>query len=171
MWFLKLRRLARKAGREALILFFAARHPETPTPLKLAAAAALVYLLSPVDLIPDVPLIGFVDDLLVLSLGLPMLVRKLPPRVLADTGARADRVLAALGLRTGGAAGAGASPGQADVEVEVEVAAAPRQARRATGAARPRARARGGAERVSDAKIVSEVAARPKGRRRGAAGA
>jgi hypothetical protein len=38
MWILKMRRLARKAGREALILFFAVRHPDTPLPLKIAPA-------------------------------------------------------------------------------------------------------------------------------------
>ena len=46
MWLLKIRRLVRHAGREALILFFAMRHPGTPMALKLASAAALAYVIS-----------------------------------------------------------------------------------------------------------------------------
>ena len=155
MWLLKLRRLARKAGREALILFFAVRHPDTPLPLKAAATAALVYVLSPVDLLPDIPLIGMVDDLLVLSLGLPMLVRRLPPAV------RADRVMAAMGFRKG-AAEAGAAGG-GDVEVEVDAAPRPR---RSSGSA---ARRGGRAGKVSEAKILSEAPA-PRARRNRRAG-
>ena len=172
MWFLKLRRLARKAGREALILFFAVRHPDTPLPLKLAAGAALAYLLSPVDLIPDVPLVGFVDDLLVLSLGLPLLVRRLPPGVLADAGARADKVLSAMGFRKASPRG-GAQP-RAETEVEIgepvgkaaRARGSPRTSgsarttgsARATGARAGRSAAAGG---VSDARIVSEEPRQP----------
>ncbi|MEN9317237.1 MAG: hypothetical protein RIS35_3630, partial [Pseudomonadota bacterium] len=99
MWILKLRRLAKKAGREALILWFAVRDPRTPLPLKLAAGAALGYFVSPVDLLPDLLLIGWIDDLLLLSLGVPFLIRSLPREVLDDAAARADRVLTDLGLR------------------------------------------------------------------------
>ena len=170
MWFLKMRRLARKAGREALILFFAVRHPDTPLPLKIAAGAALAYLLSPIDLIPDVPLVGFVDDLLVLSLGLPMLVGRLPPTVVAEAGARADKVLSAMGFRKVGAAGtAGAAGRRREAEVEVEIGEPVRKAARAasgTGAARSRAGSRPAAGGVSDAKVVSE-AGRPARKRGG----
>lgn len=161
MWLLKLRRLARKAGREALILFFAVRHPDTPLPLKAAATAALVYVLSPVDLLPDIPLIGMVDDLLVLSLGLPMLVRRLPPAVLADSGVRADRVMAAMGFRKSGAETGAAGAG----DVEVEVGAAPRP-RRSSGSA---GRRTGRAGKVSEAKILSEASA-PRARRKATPG-
>lgn len=171
MWFLKMRRLARKAGREALILFFAVRHPDTPLPLKIAAGAALAYLLSPVDLIPDVPLVGFVDDLLVLSLGLPMLVGRLPPGVVAEAGARADKVLAAMGFRkagAGAAAAAGAAGRQREADVEVEIGEPVRKSARAaagTGARRKRAGGGPAADGVSDAKVVSEV--RRPARKRG----
>lgn len=172
MWFLKMRRLARKAGREALILFFAVRHPDTPLPLKIAAGAALAYLLSPVDLIPDVPLVGFVDDLLVLSLGLPMLVGRLPPGVVAEAGARADKVLSAMGFRKAAAGAAAGSAGrrrEAEAEVEVEIGEPVRKSARAapgTGAGRPRSARRPAAGGVSEAKVVSEVR-RPARRRAG----
>lgn len=174
MWLLKLRRLARKAGREALILFFAVRHPDTPLPVKLAATAALAYVLSPIDLIPDLPLVGAVDDLLLLSLGLPMLVRRLPPRVLAETGVRADRVLADLGFgRTaaaeeGGDAGGARAGARAPVEAELVEPVRPRR-RAAASPAQPRTpRSRAG--RVSEAKIVSETPKAARGRRPRTAG-
>lgn len=98
MWMLKLRRVARQIGREALILAFALRDPATPLPLKAAAVAALAYVFSPIDLVPDLPVIGWVDDLLVLSVGVPWLVRKLPPAVYLRASAKAQRVLVALGV-------------------------------------------------------------------------
>lgn len=97
MWILKLRRLAKEMGREALILAFAVRDPATPLPLRLAAVAALAYVISPVDLVPDLPVIGWVDDLLVVSLGVPFLIRRLPPAVYVRASARAQRVLDSLG--------------------------------------------------------------------------
>ena len=98
MWLLKIRRLVRHAGREALILFFAMRHPGTPLALKLASAAALAYVISPVDLVPDLPVIGWVDDAMLLGVGLPFLVRRLPPQVHADATRTAEFWLARLGL-------------------------------------------------------------------------
>jgi len=98
MWMLRLRRMAKRIGREALILAFAVRDPATPLPLKAAAVAALAYVFSPVDLVPDLPVIGIVDDLLVLTLGVPWLIRKLPPAVYLRASAKAQRVLVALGV-------------------------------------------------------------------------
>lgn len=159
MGLLKLRRLARKAGREALILFFAVRHPGTPLSVKLAATAVLAYVVSPIDLIPDLPVIGAIDDLLLLSMGLPMLVRRLPPEVFADSGARADRVLAQLGFgkRSAGAQckEASADSGASFVSEDVEIVEPARPAR---GKAARSGRARRGAG-ISDAKIVSEAPA------------
>ena len=146
MWLLRLRKLVKTAGREALILFLAARHPDTPLPLKLAAAAALAYLVSPVDLLPDLPLIGWVDDLVLVSVGMPYLIRRLPPAVREQAGVQADRVLALLGIR---------SPSKDDAAQ----AEAPVRGRRA---AAPRARAARKGEPVSDAKIVSEAAGATK---------
>ena len=149
MWILKVRKLAKAAGREALLLFFAIRDPGTPLPIKIAAAAALAYLLSPVDLMPDIPLIGWVDDLLLLSYGLPFLIRRLPPRVRERNGERADRVIELLGF---GARKRG--PAQT---VESE---APRRAGASSRGAGTRRRARAD---VSDARIVSEVNVRGRG--------
>jgi len=153
MWLLRLRKLAKTAGREALILFLAARHPDTPLPLKLAAAAALAYLVSPVDLLPDLPLIGWVDDLVLVSVGMPYLIRRLPSSVREQAGEQADRVLALLGIRP---------PAQGDASAARAAAAPPPRRRAAT----PRKRAAPRGEAVSDAKIVSEPAAAAKASRR-----
>ncbi len=98
MWLLKIRRLAREIGRETLVLLFAVRDPATPMALKAACVALLAYLASPIDLLPDVPVIGWVDDLLVISLGVPYLIRKLPPAVYLRASAKADRLLASIGV-------------------------------------------------------------------------
>ena len=93
MWLLKLRRLFKSAGTEALILALAVRDPATPLAMRVAAAAALAYLISPVDLIPDIPFVGWVDDALILGMGLPYLLRRLPPEVLARATQRAEHLL------------------------------------------------------------------------------
>lgn len=98
MWLFKLRRVAKEIGREALILLFAVRDPATPLPLKAAAVAALAWVINPIDLLPDIPVIGWIDDVVVISVGVPFLVRKLPPSVYLRASSAADRLLAALGV-------------------------------------------------------------------------
>ena len=63
----RLRTWARRIKADAVTLWFAARHPDTPWPAKLACAVAVAYALSPIDLIPDfIPVLGFLDDVLLL---------------------------------------------------------------------------------------------------------
>jgi len=83
MW-LRLRRLARTLGRDALVLWFAWRDPATPLRFKLACLLPVLYVLSPVDLLPDwLPIIGWIDDVTLLAFALPLLLRWLPPAVRA----------------------------------------------------------------------------------------
>lgn len=64
---------------DAHILWHALRHPERPAWLRPSVALVALYLLSPVDLIPDVlPVIGIVDDLVLIPLAIAWLVRRLP---------------------------------------------------------------------------------------------
>ncbi len=80
--------------REFLVMAFALRHPGTPLRLKLAGSAVLLYLLSPVDLVPVVvPLLGLLDDALLVPWGVAAVVRRLPAQVRTDTEARAARFL------------------------------------------------------------------------------
>jgi uncharacterized membrane protein YkvA (DUF1232 family) len=92
--------LIRSVGREGLILLYALRHPETPRSVRLAIVALLAYVVSPIDLVPDVLLLfGWADDAAVILLGVPFLMRKLPARVVADCSEAAARLLARFGFR------------------------------------------------------------------------
>jgi len=75
-------RLATKSGRfwtDAYVLYLAARDQRVPFYARLAAGAFAVYVLSPIDIVPDpIPLIGIVDDFIIIPLGL-MVVRSLVP--------------------------------------------------------------------------------------------
>lgn len=89
-----LRAWARGLKRDAVAVYFVARHPETPWAARLLALAVAAYALSPIDLIPDVvPVLGYLDDLLLIPLGLLLVIRLTPEHVLAECRARADRVL------------------------------------------------------------------------------
>jgi uncharacterized membrane protein YkvA (DUF1232 family) len=81
LWWTLLRGDARR-------LWFALRHPEAPLWLKLGAALIALYVVSPFDLIPDVlPVIGVVDDLVIVPLAIRFLLKRLPPS-LAEAAAR-----------------------------------------------------------------------------------
>ncbi|WP_119065698.1 DUF1232 domain-containing protein [Rubrobacter indicoceani] len=70
--------------REVLALAFAAGHPGTPLAAKLLAFIVVAYALSPIDLIPDfIPVLGLLDDLVLLPLGI-LLVRRMIPREVLD---------------------------------------------------------------------------------------
>lgn len=73
-------------------LWWALRDPRAPRWLKLATAGLVLYLLSPIDLLPDtIPLLGVVDDLVLLPLAIGWLLARLPPGLRADLEARAAR--------------------------------------------------------------------------------
>lgn len=76
---------------DARRLWIALRHPATPTWFKAGVALAALYLVSPVDLLPDVlPFVGVVDDLILVPLALRWLLGKLPPEVARAAMPRAD---------------------------------------------------------------------------------
>lgn len=80
---------------DAKRLWFALGHPQAPSWLKAGAAGIVLYLLSPIDLIPDVlPVIGIVDDVVVVSMALRWLLGRLPPHIrqYAERRARGERV-------------------------------------------------------------------------------
>ncbi|MDH5540939.1 MAG: DUF1232 domain-containing protein [Rhizobacter sp.] len=75
---------ARRIKRDVVAIWFAARDPATPMGVRLLALLVAAYALSPIDLIPDfIPVLGYLDDLLLVPLGLMLVVRLLPPPVLA----------------------------------------------------------------------------------------
>ena len=91
---MRLQRKLRSAGKHLLIAWYAFRHPSTPLPGKLALFAMAVYLISPVDLIPDTfPVLGWIDDAVLISFGLPALLRLLPAKVLEASRERSENRL------------------------------------------------------------------------------
>ena len=81
--------------RDVRVVYLAARDPRTPWALRLLALAVAAYALSPIDLVPDfIPVLGYLDDLLIVPLGLALVLRLLPPPVLLAARERAARMLA-----------------------------------------------------------------------------
>ena len=79
------RSLARQLKSETYTLYLAYRDPRVPWYAKVLAACVVAYALSPIDLIPDfVPVLGYLDDLLLVPLGIALVVRLIPPAVLAE---------------------------------------------------------------------------------------
>ena len=84
---------ARQVKIDLIALSLAARDPRTPWYAKLIVAGCVAYALSPVDLIPDfIPVIGLVDDLILIPIALALAVRFIPDEVLADCRARAGEI-------------------------------------------------------------------------------
>jgi uncharacterized membrane protein YkvA (DUF1232 family) len=84
------RQQARALKREVYALYLALRDPRTPWYGKALAALVVAYAFSPIDLIPDfIPVLGYLDDLVLVPLGVVVAVRLIPPVVLADARARA----------------------------------------------------------------------------------
>ncbi len=70
-WLATLRRWARGLKAEVIALWLCSRHPHMPWPARLVALLVVAYALSPIDLIPDfIPLLGYLDDLLLVPLGI-----------------------------------------------------------------------------------------------------
>ena len=85
---------AQRIKRDVVAVYFAARDPATPWPVRVLALAVAAYALSPIDLIPDfIPVLGYLDDLIIVPLGLMAVIRLLPPEVLATSRAKASAVL------------------------------------------------------------------------------
>ena len=75
---------------EVIALWFAYRLPDTPWYAKLLAALVVAYAFSPIDLIPDfIPILGLLDDALLVPIGIWIAIRLIPPHVYAAARAQA----------------------------------------------------------------------------------
>lgn len=91
----RLRQRARQIKADTYALYLACHHPDTPWYAKLLGACVVAYALSPIDLIPDViPVLGYLDDLLLVPAGLALVMRLIPPTVLAESREAASTHLA-----------------------------------------------------------------------------
>ena len=87
---------------DAIALFLAARDPRTPWYAKATAACVAAYALSPIDLIPDfIPVLGYIDDLLIVPVGIWIAVRLMPAELMDEFRAAAEKVEARPRSRVG----------------------------------------------------------------------
>lgn len=85
------KRWADAAKRDVVALWIAARDPRVPRGAKLVAGVAAAYALSPIDLIPDfIPVLGYIDDLILVPLGVWLALKLVPDPLMAEFRARAE---------------------------------------------------------------------------------
>ena len=90
----KLKQHARHLKSETFALYLASRDPRTPWYAKLLVAGVVAYALSPIDLIPDfVPVLGYLDDLVLIPLSITLAIKMIPYSVLAECRARAHETI------------------------------------------------------------------------------
>lgn len=96
------KRWARLLKRDVVALYLAARSPLTPWFARVAAACVAAYALSPVDLIPDfIPVLGYLDDLLIVPLGIWLVIRMIPGELMARFRTEAAEITAKPRSMTG----------------------------------------------------------------------
>lgn len=89
-FFRKLRQKAKELKVDLLVLWFAYRDPGTPWYAKLWASLVVAYAFSPIDLIPDfIPVLGYLDDIILLPMGIFVAIRLIPDEVLLTSRAKA----------------------------------------------------------------------------------
>ena len=87
----QLRGRSRRLKAETLALYLAGRDPRTPWYAKLLVAGVVAYAFSPIDLIPDfIPVLGYIDDLVLVPLGIALAIKLIPETVMAECRARAQ---------------------------------------------------------------------------------
>jgi uncharacterized membrane protein YkvA (DUF1232 family) len=90
----RIKRWARTLKRDALAVYLAARSPDTPWHVKLIAFAVAAYAFSPIDLIPDfIPVLGYLDDLILVPLGIWLVVSLIPDEAMAQYRAEAGKMI------------------------------------------------------------------------------
>jgi uncharacterized membrane protein YkvA (DUF1232 family) len=84
---------ARGLKRDAYAVYLAARSPDTPWYVKVLAGIVAAYAFSPIDLIPDfIPVIGYLDDLILVPLGIWLVVSLIPEQAMAEYRAKASEI-------------------------------------------------------------------------------
>lgn len=90
----ELKKRARHLKTETLALYLAARDPRTPWYAKVLVAGIVAYALSPIDLIPDfIPVLGYLDDIILLPIGITLAIKLIPAPVLAECREQAHETM------------------------------------------------------------------------------
>jgi uncharacterized membrane protein YkvA (DUF1232 family) len=80
--------------RDAYAVYLAARDPDVPWYVKVLAIVVAAYAFSPIDLIPDfIPILGYLDDLILIPLGIWLVVSLIPEQAMAEFRARASEAM------------------------------------------------------------------------------
>ncbi len=88
--------------RDVVALYLAARDPRVPWFAKVIAACVAAYALSPIDLIPDfIPVLGYLDDVILVPLGILLAVRLVPGDVMTELRTEADKRVSSPASHTG----------------------------------------------------------------------
>jgi len=88
-----LKQHTRKLKNEVYVIYLASKDSRTPWYTKLLAVAIVAYAFSPIDLIPDfIPILGYLDDLILLPLGILIVIKLIPPNVLAEYREKAEAI-------------------------------------------------------------------------------
>lgn len=88
------KRRARRLKQETYVLFLAYKDPRLPWYARALAAVVLAYAFSPIDLIPDpIPILGYLDDLILVPLGVALVLRMIPAEVMAEARKEAEQVM------------------------------------------------------------------------------
>ena len=78
---------AKSIKRDVYAVYLAARDPRTPWYAKVLGACVAGYALSPIDLVPDfIPVLGYLDDLVIVPIGIIVVIKLIPPEVLPGKG-------------------------------------------------------------------------------------
>lgn len=86
---------AAQLKKQTLALYFALRDRRVPWYAKALILLVVAYAFSPIDLIPDfIPVLGYLDDLIIVPLGVYLVIRMLPPQVMQECQAKAEQSLA-----------------------------------------------------------------------------
>ncbi len=97
-----LKQRARRLKTEVYALYLAYKDPRVPWYARLFAAGVVAYAVSPIDLIPDfIPVIGYLDDLILVPLGIVLALKMIPPEVMAECRERAKEALREANQRAG----------------------------------------------------------------------
>jgi uncharacterized membrane protein YkvA (DUF1232 family) len=85
----------RQLKKETYAIYIACKDPRVPWYARVLAGFVVAYALSPIDLIPDaIPILGYLDDLVLVPLGIILVLRMIPPGVLAECREKAEAVMA-----------------------------------------------------------------------------
>lgn len=92
-WIDKVKAMAREIKRNVFVLYLAYKDPRVSWYAKLFAIGVVAYAFSPIDLIPDfIPVLGYLDDLIIVPLGITMALKLIPQEVIRDCRDKAEEI-------------------------------------------------------------------------------